>query len=67
VLGGFHLSQASPERMTRTVQALRELEVDLVIPCHCTGEAATKALQQALGPRVLPGFAGMRLDFPEPG
>lgn len=67
VLGGFHLGQASPERMTRTMQALRELEVDLVIPCHCTGEAATKALQQALGRRVLPGFAGMRLDFPEPG
>ncbi len=66
VLGGFHLGQAGPERMARTVQALREMEVDQVVPCHCTGDAATMALLQALGPRILPGFAGMRLDFPDP-
>lgn len=44
VLGGMHLLAASPERMDRTVAALRELGVQRLGPAHCTGAAATARL-----------------------
>ena len=44
VLGGMHLLAAGPERMTRTVEALRELGVQRMAPAHCTGVAATARL-----------------------
>jgi 7,8-dihydropterin-6-yl-methyl-4-(beta-D-ribofuranosyl)aminobenzene 5'-phosphate synthase len=44
VLGGMHLLNASPQRITRTVEALRELGVQRLGPAHCTGAAATARL-----------------------
>ncbi|MCC6354410.1 MAG: MBL fold metallo-hydrolase [Verrucomicrobiae bacterium] len=44
VLGGMHLLVASPERMGRTVDALRALGVRRLCPAHCTGAAATARL-----------------------
>jgi 7,8-dihydropterin-6-yl-methyl-4-(beta-D-ribofuranosyl)aminobenzene 5'-phosphate synthase len=44
VIGGMHLLSASKERMDRTVEALRELNIQRLIPCHCTGFAATARL-----------------------
>jgi 7,8-dihydropterin-6-yl-methyl-4-(beta-D-ribofuranosyl)aminobenzene 5'-phosphate synthase len=63
VVGGFHLGSASDERMAETISALRSLSPELVVPCHCTGEAATATLAGALGEVVRPGAAGMKLEF----
>jgi len=41
VIGGMHLLHASPERMDQTVAELRRFNVQRLIPCHCTGFAAT--------------------------
>ena len=40
VLGGTHLVAASKDRMDRTVEALRALDLDLIVPAHCTGARA---------------------------
>ncbi|HNX52627.1 MAG TPA: MBL fold metallo-hydrolase [Pontiellaceae bacterium] len=40
VIGGMHLLHASPERMDQTVAELRRLNIQRLIPCHCTGFAA---------------------------
>lgn len=40
VIGGMHLLNASPERMDKTVAELRRLDVQRLLPCHCTGFAA---------------------------
>ena len=37
VLGGMHLLLAGPERLARTLEALRELGVQRFGPAHCTG------------------------------
>ncbi len=58
VIGGFHLNQASEARLVHTVAALQAFEPDLVMPCHCTGEAAVTRLRGALGRRFSSGFAG---------
>jgi len=44
VIGGMHLVGASPERLNRTVDELRRLNVQRLLPCHCTGSAAVARL-----------------------
>jgi 7,8-dihydropterin-6-yl-methyl-4-(beta-D-ribofuranosyl)aminobenzene 5'-phosphate synthase len=63
VIGGFHLMNASPERVEKTAAALRALEIPLVVPCHCTGDDAFGALAQSLGAPVSPGAAGAAFRF----
>ena len=63
VIGGFHLRHASSERLAQTVSFLRQLEPELVVPCHCTGERAVAALQGALGARISAGAAGLSYLF----
>ena len=46
VIGGMHLLNASPERMDKTVAELRRLEVQRLLPCHCTGMAGVARLWQ---------------------
>ena len=45
VLGGMHLVSANKERLDRTVAELRRLGVRRLIPCHCTGFAASARLR----------------------
>ena len=44
VIGGMHLLNASPERMDKMVGELRRLDVQRLLPCHCTGFAAMAKL-----------------------
>ncbi|NLX19053.1 MAG: MBL fold metallo-hydrolase [Desulfobulbus sp.] len=63
VIGGFHLISADPDKIEMTLQALRKLEPDLIIPCHCTGEVALASLCRAFGDRCRPGAAGLEVQF----
>ena len=38
VIGGLHLVGASTERITRTLDELKNLGVEKIFPCHCSGE-----------------------------
>ncbi len=49
VIGGLHLVAASDTRMRQTVDALRAMDVQQLIPLHCTGEAAVERLRNELG------------------
>ncbi|ACD89344.1 MAG: MBL fold metallo-hydrolase [Chlorobium limicola] len=64
LIGGFHLSTASPERLMQTVDELNTFDIGRIIPCHCTGEAAAAYFRRNLHCHVEPGYAGMRLEFP---
>jgi len=37
VLGGMHLQAANPDRMAKTIAALRRLDIQHLAPAHCTG------------------------------
>jgi 7,8-dihydropterin-6-yl-methyl-4-(beta-D-ribofuranosyl)aminobenzene 5'-phosphate synthase len=63
VVGGMHLLSASEERLEQTIAALRGLDPELLVPCHCTGEGAIERLQAAFGDRTLRGLAGLRIQF----
>lgn len=38
VIGGLHLTGATPERILRTLAELKVLGVKKILPCHCSGE-----------------------------
>jgi hypothetical protein len=38
VIGGFHLAPYAEDYVRQTIAALKELDVDYVIPLHCSGE-----------------------------
>jgi len=49
VLGGFHLVDASKERIKATIEDLKKLNIKFLGPCHCTGKKALKTLKEAFG------------------
>jgi metal-dependent hydrolase (beta-lactamase superfamily II) len=45
------------------MQALSAFGIDLLVPCHCTGQAAVEILKKTFEMRVSPGAAGKLLQF----
>ena len=63
IVGGFHLLNASDHRLARTVDALRELNVGLLVPLHCTGHEAVQRLWFEFPDLLQPFSVGQRLRF----
>lgn len=69
VLGGMHLLHANPRRINATMAALRELEVQVLAPGHCTGARAVAALWSGFPDQMRDFHVGARWAFamaPEP-
>ncbi len=49
VIGGFHLGGATQAGLRNVVSGLREMGVERIAPCHCTGEKAVGLLATAFG------------------
>jgi len=63
VIGGFHLSGLGEERITRVTDAFRDLELDYIVPQHCTGFEALAAIRQGLGDRLVISSVGTAFTF----
>lgn len=63
VIGGFHLLNASGNRLEQTISALQSLNPEQVVPCHCTGGPPVKRMENALGHQTISGHSGMTLRF----
>jgi 7,8-dihydropterin-6-yl-methyl-4-(beta-D-ribofuranosyl)aminobenzene 5'-phosphate synthase len=63
VIGGFHLTQAPPERLTKTIQALKEKEIRCLAPSHCTGFEAMAAIRQACSESFVIPSVGTRIEL----
>jgi len=64
VVGGFHLSGPVFEPVIeRTVNALAELQPEVVIPAHCTGWRANYSLAARLPDAYVPNSVGTRLEL----
>lgn len=63
VIGGFHLYCATPEQISSTIDALKEMKIDLVAAGHCTGFEACCSLNSALGDSFSLLKAGARIHF----
>ncbi len=65
VMGGFHLGfpTTPQENVAHTVEALRELEVGLVMPMHCSGLRAHTAISTDLASTYVQPAVGTVLHF----
>jgi 7,8-dihydropterin-6-yl-methyl-4-(beta-D-ribofuranosyl)aminobenzene 5'-phosphate synthase len=63
IIGGFHLLNASDQRLEQTMRRLQSISPDTVVPCHCTGERAFEALNKVLRSRLFSGNSGMTFQF----
>ena len=63
IVGGMHLGSASDDRVTRTIEALKQMDVGGLWPCHCTGPTATARLMAAFGSRCHPCGVGTKMEF----
>ena len=63
VFGGFHLGfPGTPEEKTaKTIEALRDIEVELICPMHCTGMRAMMEIARAFPDRFLLNCTGARV------
>ena len=52
-MGGFHLSGPTEAIIPDTVRDLGAFGLDLIVPAHCTGWRAVKALSNAFGEQVV--------------
>jgi 7,8-dihydropterin-6-yl-methyl-4-(beta-D-ribofuranosyl)aminobenzene 5'-phosphate synthase len=53
IVGGMHLGNASQQRLSYTAKALRQYNVQILIPLHCTGTNAMQYLQNTLSEKIV--------------
>ena len=63
VLGGSHLMSASDQQIRMTIAALRELEVQKLGLCHCTGLPVATIIAQEFGNKFFFNNAGNSINF----
>ena len=63
VLGGFHLFPAPDDYVVRTVNELKKLNPDVVIPLHCSGPGMVAALRELLADRLVTSTTGTEFQF----
>ena len=63
VVGGFHLLPSPEPYVAQTVDALKALNPDYVIPMHCTGRMFARLAEAAMPGRLIPSATGTRFTF----
>jgi 7,8-dihydropterin-6-yl-methyl-4-(beta-D-ribofuranosyl)aminobenzene 5'-phosphate synthase len=63
IIGGFHLIDATEERIKRTAQELKKIEPNWVSAGHCTGFKAQVELYATFKDRFLPLHTGMKFEI----
>lgn len=63
VLGGFHLGSASPAQVRQICETFRELGVQSVAPCHCTGKRAMEIFATEFGDDYVTAGVGWGADL----
>jgi 7,8-dihydropterin-6-yl-methyl-4-(beta-D-ribofuranosyl)aminobenzene 5'-phosphate synthase len=63
VIGGFHLGTSPKEYLQHTLDELRSINPDVILPMHCTGEAFIAMLKDKLPEKVVFSNVGSRFTF----
>src|ERR1700728_895449 len=63
VLGGFHLGPAPMDYTKHVVGELVDLNPDIVVPMHCSGENFVEAMRDIAPDRLFIGSTGAQLSF----
>ncbi len=65
VLGGFHLGGASKRQVERIIADFRDLGVQKVAPCHCTGDQAIGIFAEEYGEDFIRVGVGCVITIPD--
>ncbi|KAH7268567.1 beta-lactamase-like protein [Fusarium solani] len=60
IVGGYHLADASPEKMDQSIKDLKELEPALLMPGHCTGWRFKGLIEKEMPGQMVPIFGGTK-------
>jgi 7,8-dihydropterin-6-yl-methyl-4-(beta-D-ribofuranosyl)aminobenzene 5'-phosphate synthase len=64
IVGGFHLvAPQTREQAMETAAMMREIDPDIIIPGHCSGETFIGAAQVAMPGKVIRSIVGTRNLF----
>ncbi|MEJ2721670.1 MAG: MBL fold metallo-hydrolase [bacterium] len=64
VMGGFHLTGKDFEStIGPTIEALKDLDPDYVVPTHCTGRSAILQIEKEMPEKFLLNMSGTRMTF----
>jgi 7,8-dihydropterin-6-yl-methyl-4-(beta-D-ribofuranosyl)aminobenzene 5'-phosphate synthase len=62
VIGGCHMINSPVERIYKTIDALKELNIQKIGVSHCTGQEASAIMAQHLGDRFFYNNACTQID-----
>ena len=65
VIGGFHLAPYPEDYVRQTITALKEIDLDYVIPLHCSGEPFYEMAKAGMPSKLLRSYTGTRFVFGE--
>ena len=63
VVGGFHLAPHKEDYLRQTLKEMVDLDVDYIVPMHCTGEPFYEMLKAELPKKVIRSYTGTKLVF----
>ena len=63
VIGGFHLAPYKQDYVRATVTAIKDMDIDYVIPLHCTGESFYEMAKAEIPNKLLRSYTGTRFVF----
>jgi 7,8-dihydropterin-6-yl-methyl-4-(beta-D-ribofuranosyl)aminobenzene 5'-phosphate synthase len=63
ILGGFHLFPADDAYIQHTVEALKAMNPDVVIPLHCSGPGLVTALRNLMPAQLVTSTTGSEFTF----
>ncbi len=63
VIGGMHLVNADENRISKTIENLKRFDPDILIPCHCTGDEASRIIWRNFEDRYLDCGSGREIEI----
>ena len=63
VIGGFHLAPYSEDYVRETIAALKGMDINYIVPLHCTGEAFYELAKLEMPSKLLRSYTGTRFVF----
>jgi len=63
-MGGFHLTGASTSQIESIIKEFRQLSVNKVAPCHCSGDEARRMFRKEYGEDYIDSGAGKIITWP---
>ncbi|KAK8055557.1 hypothetical protein PG993_000784 [Apiospora rasikravindrae] len=63
VVGGYHLADASPEKMEKSITDLKALKPEILMPGHCTGWRFKVRIENEMPGHMAPIFGGTKYEL----